>query len=135
MKITARASGNCTILDLYGQLVVGADTRELRDAVREAAGNHPQKIVLNLAKVTYVDSCGIGELVCSFSHVGKLGGKLVLMHLPKRVKTLLAIAKLAPIFEIFDSEQAAIADSQKLKNTFTGNGVNTPYELMIPPGL
>ena len=113
MKITARASGNCTILELDGRLIMGSDTMELRHAVREAARNNPQRIILNLAKVTYADSCGIGELVSSYSHIKGLGGNLVLTDLPGRVRNLLVIAKLVPIFEICDSEQAAIADSQE----------------------
>lgn len=115
MKITTRASGNYTILEVDGRLIMGPDTMDLRHAVREAARINPQRIILNLAKVTYADSCGIGELVSSYSHIKGLGGNLVLTDLPGRVRNLLVIAKLAPIFEICDSEQAAIADSRQNK--------------------
>ena len=113
MKITARESGKCKILELDGRLILGPDTTELRNAVHEAAINNPQKIILNLAQVTYADSCGIGELVRNYTQVRNLGGSLVLTNLPERVRKLLTIAKLAPIFEIFSNEEEAIADSQE----------------------
>ena len=113
MQITTRASGNCTVLELAGRLVMGNDTNELRDAVREATRAKPQKVILNLSKVTYCDSCGIGELISDFTHVTSLGGRLVLTDLPERVRTLLAIARLEPLFEICVSEQEAVANSRQ----------------------
>jgi anti-anti-sigma factor len=113
MDIIARTSGDCTILELSGRLIVGQDAKDLRNAVREAAKINPQKIILNLANVTYVDSCGIGELVGNYSHVRSLGGNLVLMDPPERVRRLLAIAQLTPIFEIVDGKQAAGVDSME----------------------
>ena len=110
MQITARTNGDGTILELNGKLVFGGDLIELRDAVRDATGKQPNKIILNLANVTYVDSCGIGELVSTFKHIKNQGGRLVLMNLPERVKILLDAAKLTPIFELSDGKQAAIVD-------------------------
>ncbi len=113
MKITTRFSGNCAILELDGRLIYGPDAKELGNAVREVTKNNPRKVILNLSKVTYADSCGIGELVSAYMHVKSLGAKLALTSLPQRVRNLLHIAKLDPIFEIFDDEQAVFADSQE----------------------
>ncbi len=107
MQITARTDSGCTVLGLSGQLVAGMDLAELRNAVHDATGKHPKKLILNLANVTYVDSCGVGELVNTFNYVKNQGGRLVLSNLPRRVRTLLDIAQLMKIFEVSDSEQAA----------------------------
>jgi anti-anti-sigma factor len=58
MNITSRFHGNCAILDLDGQLLSRADTMELRNAVSEAARNQPRRIILDMGKVSYIDSCG-----------------------------------------------------------------------------
>ncbi len=113
MRITTRTSGDCTILELEGRLIYGPDARELGTTVREVTRNSPRKVILNLRKVTYADSCGIGELVSVYIHVKNLGSKLALTDLPDRVNKLLFIAKLRPLFEIFDNEEAAIAGSQE----------------------
>lgn len=110
MEITTRTNGNCAVLDLDGKLVLGPATMELRNAVREAVKDNPDRIVLNLRKVTYTDSCGIGELVSSYSHVRKQGGSLVLLDPPRRIMSLLLLTKLETVFEIFEDETKAITD-------------------------
>ena len=110
MQIATRTIGNHTILELNGRLVLGMDLEDLRSAVRDASGTHPKKIILNMANITYVDSCGIGELINAFKHVKKQGGRLVLTNLPRKVKILLDTAQLMKVFEVSESEQAAIID-------------------------
>jgi anti-sigma B factor antagonist len=113
MQITARTTGDHTVLELNGRFILGADLLELRNAVFDAAGRHPTKILLNLADVTYADSCGIGELVNMYKHVQSRGGRLVLTNLPRRIRILLDIAKLMPVFEVSDGEQASTTNTSQ----------------------
>lgn len=66
------------------------------------------KILLNLADVTYIDSSGIGELVSGYTTVTNTGGQLKLLNLNKRVKDLLQITKLYTVFEVKEDEADAI---------------------------
>ena len=113
MNISIRCNSNCTILDLDGKLVFGPATMLLRNTVRDAAQNKPRKIVLNMRKVSYIDSNGIDELISSFTHVRNQDGKLVLLDLPGRIRSLLVMYRLNKVFDIFDDEQSAIADSRE----------------------
>jgi anti-sigma B factor antagonist len=113
MQITARTGINDTVLELNGRLVVGTDVIELRNAVQDATASHPEKVILNLAKVTYADSCGIGELVTALKHVKNQGGRLILTNLPERIRILLDTAQLMKVFEVTDREQASIVDSRQ----------------------
>jgi anti-sigma B factor antagonist len=81
----------------------------VRNTVREVIKNGGKKIVLNLSDVNYIDSSGIGELVSSYTTVTNQGGQLKLLNLTKKIQELLAITKLLTVFQVFDSEQAAIA--------------------------
>ena len=110
MQITARTDINDTVLELNGRLVVGTDVIELREAVRDAAARHPEKVILNLAKVTYADSCGVGELVTALKHVKNQGGRLILANLPERIRILLDTAQLMKVFEVSNSEQITIVN-------------------------
>ena len=67
-----------------------------------------KNLLVNLAKVSYMDSAGLGELVQAYSTVSKQGGKLKLVSPTKRLKDLLVITKLSTVFESFDDEAAAI---------------------------
>jgi anti-sigma B factor antagonist len=72
-------------------------------------GKGNKKILLNLGKVDYIDSSGIGVLVSGFSTVRGQGGELKLVNLSKRIGDLLKITKLYTLFDIKDDEAAAVA--------------------------
>ena len=115
MEITTRINRDFPVLDLNGKLILGPATMKLRNAVREAAAKKSEKIVLNLRGVTHIDSCGLGELVSSYSHVKSQGGNVVLLSPQDRIMSLLILTKLETVFDIFKDEQSAIADPKQNK--------------------
>jgi anti-sigma B factor antagonist len=108
MKIDSRRSGNVEILDLNGRLVLGEGTSELREAIRNLISDGRTLILINLAKVPYIDSAGIGELVSSFAAVEKQKGSLKLLNLAKGVHGVLQMTKLLTVFEVYENEQTAV---------------------------
>ena len=65
---------------------------------------------MNLAKVGYIDSSGIGELVSSYTAIGKEdGGQLKLLNLTQKLQDLLTITKLLTVFDVYESEAEALA--------------------------
>jgi anti-sigma B factor antagonist len=109
LSIKQREAGDITILDLSGKITIGEGSVQLRETVRNLLDAGRKKILLNLGDVSYVDSSGIGELVSSYSTANKAGGSLKLLNLTKKIQDLLAITKLLTVFEIHDSEEAALA--------------------------
>jgi anti-sigma B factor antagonist len=109
MPVSERAVGAITVLEVDGKLVLGATANELRDKVLSCLEQGQQQFVLDMAKVPYVDSSGLGELVQAYSSVTKRGGALKLVHLTTKLRDLLVITKLATIFDCYDSEEAALA--------------------------
>ena len=65
-------------------------------------------MVIDLAKVTTVDSSGLGTLVAGFASLEKSGGRLKLANLSPKIAELMTITKLYTVFEIFDDERAAV---------------------------
>jgi len=65
-------------------------------------------VLLNLAKVQYVDSAGLGALVSAYTTVTRDGGSLKLANVTKKLQDLLSITKLLTVFETFDSEGEAL---------------------------
>jgi anti-sigma B factor antagonist len=113
MEITSRSCGSCLILDLNGKLVLGPATQKLRNTVREEVKKNYERIVLNLRNVTSIDSCGLGELVSSYTHAQSFGQHLVLLNPQDKILRLLIIAKLEAVFDIFHGEAFAIAGSNR----------------------
>lgn len=113
MKITPREVDGVAVLDLTGPLVLGDGTVALRDQIRALLGKGQNLILLNLKGVPYIDSCGIGELVTSFTSVRNRGGDLKLVNLEKKVHGVLQITKLHTIFEVYENEAAALQAVKK----------------------
>ena len=108
MQITTRRAGDVTILDLKGKLVRGVGDEALREAMGKLLADHEHKILINLSDVSFLDSSGIGELVASKRIADQLGSSLKLMQIPERVQTTLRLSLILPLFQTFDSEEAAL---------------------------
>jgi anti-sigma B factor antagonist len=108
MKASNRQVGGVTIVDLSGRITLGEGSVVLRDTVRDLVSKGKNKILLNLADVTYIDSSGIGELVSAFTTVRNQSGELKLLKLTKKVHDLLQITKLYTVFDIKDDEATAV---------------------------
>ena len=109
MKVKTRQVDGVTILDLSGRITLGEGSVTLRDAVRDLLAKGSKKILLNLGDINYIDSSGIGEMVCAFTSVKNAGGELKLLNLTKKVHDLLQITKLYTVFDIKDDEASAVA--------------------------
>ena len=108
MTVSERGVGNVTILDVSGNVTLNDGAEQVRDKVRSVLQQGQKYLLVNLSKVSYMDSAGLGELVQAYSTVAKQGGKLKLVSPTKRLQDLLAIAKLLTVFDAYDSEAEAI---------------------------
>lgn len=108
VKLNTRQVGNVTVIDVAGRITLGEGSAQLRETLRDMVAKNQNKILLNLADVSYIDSSGIGELVSAYTTVTNTGGQLKLLNLNKRVKDLLQITKLYTVFEVKEDEADAI---------------------------
>lgn len=109
MPINERKRNDVTILDLKGKITIGAAEEALRDAVHRVLGAGGQKLLLNLKDVTTIDSSGVGELVSSFTSATNRGAKIKLANLPPKINDILTITQLITVFDVYDSEDEAVA--------------------------
>ena len=100
--------GDVTVVDAPGTITLGRSASALTSAMRDLATQGQKNIVINLADVSYIDSCGIGELVSCLSGVSNRGGAMKLLKPSKRVRDLLQITHLDSVFTVFDDETAAV---------------------------
>lgn len=109
MDITRRDVGPVTVLDLAGRLSGTDGQGTLKQQVTELVADGRKHIVLNLEKLAYMDSGGLGEMVSCYTTASKAGGAVKLAHLTTRIKDLLTITKLVTVFDSFDTEAGAVA--------------------------
>jgi anti-sigma B factor antagonist len=108
LDIFEREREGIVILDLSGRLIVGEPVAGLREKIRELVDAGKMNVILNLEKVDYIDSTGLGGLVISYTTVKKPGGALKILNLSKRNVELLVLTKLTTVFELFVDEQDAV---------------------------
>jgi anti-sigma B factor antagonist len=92
--------------------VFGEETAALRDHVKSLVSENA-RIVLSLGDVTYIDSGGLGTLVALYTTAQNAGASVKLARLTKRVGDLLQVTKLLTVFEVYDSEEAAVMSFRK----------------------
>ena len=108
LYINERRAGDVAILDLKGRLRVGGSTLQLHRSIRCLLLEKKILILLNLADVAYIDSCGLGELVASQVSVENKGGEIKLVGLTETFRELLRTTRLLSVFDTYESEADAI---------------------------
>ncbi len=108
MTIEQRSVGSVVVLDLHGKLVLGDGSGLLKDKVNSVVLQGQKQILLNLGGISYMDSAGLGELVASHTTVTRAEGQVKVANLTKRVSDLLAITKVLTVFDVHETEDAAL---------------------------
>jgi anti-sigma B factor antagonist len=108
MAVVTRKSGDTTILEPDGRLAAGA-VDEFRskwtEAIRDASGHN---IVVNLGRVTMLDSTGIGTMIRCHNAVTKNGGRMKIVAASPGVRQAFKVTRLDSVFEFYDNEQSAL---------------------------
>jgi anti-sigma B factor antagonist len=108
LKMETRQADGVTIFSCQGRIVFGEEAAALRENLKRVLASSRQ-IVLNLSGVSYIDSGGLGILVGVYSSARAAGAEIKLTGLGQRLRDVLQITKLVTVFEVYDTEQEAIA--------------------------
>lgn len=109
MEIKTRDTEGVIILDIDGEIDL-YNAPEIKDTIKGLMDDGKKQIIINLEAVSYIDSSGIGALISSLSNLKKIGGSLKIIHVYDSVKKVFELTKLTSFFEIYDSEDEAVAD-------------------------
>ena len=75
----------------------------------DALNGGARSVLLNLERVTTMDSSGVGELVSASATVADRGGMLKLAVVPPRIRDVMRANQVLALFEVFDDEASALA--------------------------
>ncbi len=108
MKATVRKLGRVAVVDIAGKITIGEGDVLLRQTVQELLDAGESRILLNLEKVKYMDSAGIGELVACYKRAKEKEGTVKLLNPSGKVYDLLQLTKLEEVFDTFRDEGEAL---------------------------
>ena len=108
MKLTEKEIEGVVVLELSGKIMGGPDASLLNDKLHELVEAGKIKVVVDLGKVNWMNSSGLGILIGALTTIRNNKGELKLANVTERIKSLFIITKLITVFESFDSVDEAV---------------------------
>ena len=105
---TRQEDGN-TIIEVGGEIDVYTAPK-LRDKITELVGNGNYNLVIDMEKVDFLDSTGLGVLVGGLKKVRAHDGSMRLICNQERLLKIFRITGLAKVFAIHGSQADALAE-------------------------
>lgn len=109
MRVENEFTGGQVILRVDGELDLQT-AEEFRHAAEEAMDRHRcYRLVLNLRRVSFIDSSGLGAILGRYRRVAQRQGRMAIVAPPPHVQAVLEMAGIRKIIPIYSSEQKALA--------------------------
>jgi anti-sigma B factor antagonist len=104
LSLVPHSSGDITVLHCSGRIVAGPEIDVLRKHINSLLPGC-RYILLDLEKITFIDSMGMGELVHMLTTARRCGGDLKLCNISASTVRVLRVTNLHKVFEITETEE------------------------------
>ena len=96
------------VIEPKGKIMGGPESTAMHDLLHELIEQKKTKVVIDLGKVDWMNSTGLGLLISGLTTLRKSDGELRLANVTEKIQSLLTITKLVTVFKEFDSVDEAI---------------------------
>ena len=107
MILTTKEVKGVVVVYVAGAIFFGQESEPLRILIKRLLCT-ASRIVLDLEKVSHIDSGGVGNLVAVYVSARNLGGNIKLANVTDHTREVLRTTNLDTVFEIFDKTEDAI---------------------------
>ena len=97
------------VLPLEGEIDLHVSLR-VSQKLAEIIRPKPSQLVVDLSRVTYIDSSGLAALIQGMRDVEDYGGRFALAGVQENVLSIFEIARLDKVFLIYPHVDAALSD-------------------------
>ncbi|CAN5354376.1 STAS domain-containing protein [soil metagenome] len=111
MQSTEQLFGDLLVLTIHSDRLDGTAGAELKAVIADATGRGHGRIVVDLAKVRFMDSTALGSLVSALKLVGRTG-ELSLASAQSTVSTLFKLTRMDKVFHMHTSINDAVELAQ-----------------------
>lgn len=98
---------NAAVITLKGNVMGGPTGAKLQETLNDLKAQNKLNVIVDLAKVKFMNSSGLGMLISGMTTMRNAGGDLRLVNPAAKIKSLLVVTKLITVFQHFDSVQEA----------------------------
>jgi len=113
MNLEKRLVGEIHVLTPLKSLMGGEETRDLTAAIQEVVATSAPKVIIDLGKVSFLNSTGLGALVAGHVSCNNRQGWFRVARTTKRIDNLFLITKLSFVFETFDTVEEALVGENR----------------------
>ena len=103
---------NSVVITLKGNVMGGPDGSKLHDTLHELKEGGKTNVVVDLSKMKFMNSSGLGMLISAMTTMRNAGGDLRLAKVADRIQSLLVITKLITVFKHYESVEEAAKSYQ-----------------------
>jgi len=107
MKLTHALVENMLFARLQGDLIGSPDSQQLVEIVNKSIEEGLVLCAVDLSKVRFINSSGIGILVSLLTKFRNRGGEMILINPSEHIRKLLIITKLNAIFTVAEDDAQA----------------------------
>lgn len=108
LRMDTKESNGVTVLTFGGRIILGDESNQMRNKIKEILGQGKKHLVLDLGGVSYIDSAGLGTLVAAYTSARNRGADIKLANVTEKFDELLSITKLVTVFSVYKSLEDAI---------------------------
>jgi len=106
MEMRAELLSECLVVEILAPEVDITVSEEFKEGVIDLLERHGGRdLILDLAKVSFMDSKAIGAMVAIRKAVNRNGGRMGLCELHPHVRKIVHVVTLGAIFDLFDGVQ------------------------------
>jgi len=113
MELTSYLQDDILVIELSGEFMGGPDSEQFVQIIEETIRDEHPNIVVDMSRVTWMNSSGLGLLISALTSLRSSGGDLRLAGLSERLQRPLKITKLDTVFKRFDSLEDAVKSYQE----------------------
>lgn len=99
---------NCVVIEFKGNVMGGPDAVSLNEQLHELIDGGKSNIVVDLGKVKFMNSSGLGMLIGALTTMRKAGGDLRIANATDKIESLLIVTKLVTVFKHYKSLDEAV---------------------------
>jgi len=97
------------VVELNGRLALGRECQRVEMMLGDLVQAGCKRLILDLARVTYIDSAGVGLVALAAGKMKEAGGKVMLVTLAGRVFDVLKMTQLDRLVTVIGTVEEAVA--------------------------
>jgi len=108
MRISEKSHGEVTVLTISGKMMIDAKSTDLHKYIKDLIEKNQTNIVIDLGKVTWLASVGLGAILASFTSLRNAGGDLKLARSTRKIRSVLIFTQLIKVLKDYDTIEEAV---------------------------